>query len=760
MALKNVGKLSVNLTPGAVSPSVVASSGVTPDFGTSSTYNVTFNEHNLTHLVSPKCWRVVVQDAINGPSHAPQYESPEEVNTSVSTTLANGSYYFLGLTNCTGFTDPFNVSFTVAGKALNISVSFEQVYSLTMNVSGFSGSISSVIFTAAIYQIGLPSNYKMTPSSPVDHYHTMSSAAPFTVNVSLTNGTYYAMFTVGASFAAPPQTFAISGAASSINVSFSYAYTVSVDVSSDIPHVTFTLSSAMPYALNVTFNGLYENSTACGNTSLTLSNGTYGMSGYATNSTTGAPYMTIFKTFTVKGANLTVNLTFEDAYHLMVSESGLLKGTSWTLHLSTGQNLTSSTTSLSTLLAKDTYNYTITASGYTTLNGNISLTANETLNATFPPVQFTVAFNEKGLPAGKSWMVLASHVSAEGAVAGRAITLVLFNGSYSYQILTNDTAMAAFPGHFTVAGANLTVNVSFNKAYNVTFHETGLPANTMWLVNLTVNGATETVFNMNTSKITANMSVPLSNATYLYTGFGFNNTTKYLYMTTFASFTVKGANLTVNLTFARAYAVIFIEKGLPSGTPWYIKLNTGQIMPSASLKLNNTANTLVVFGFLMEGNYTYTPRISTAGYTAPSGKIDLTNNTMVNVTFTQVLPPPPLIKATITIGFGTSVSNFVPVVSNVTNISYAMLLIQPYYLTGNQSEHLMIEINTTAGSGLNHVVFELLGNNGTFSSFGPIHAEDFGYVVGGTIILALTLVTVPWIAIYREQWVMSERKVN
>ncbi len=507
MAQKNVGKLSVNLTPGAVSPGVVASSGVTPDTNTSPTYSVTFNEHNLTHLVSPKYWCVVVQDAINGPDHAPQYEQ-KSVNTSVSTTLANGSYYFLGLTNCTGFTDPFNISFTVAGKALNLSVSFEQVYSLTMNVSGFSGSISSVIFTAAITQIDLPSNYKMTPLSSVDHYHTMSSAAPFTVNVTLTNGTYYAMFTVGASFAAPPQIFTISGAASSINVSFSYAYTVSVDISSDIPHVTFTSGSAIPYALNVTFNNLYENSTERGNTSLTLSNGTYGMSGYAINSTTGVPYMTIFKAFTVKGANLTVNLTFEDAYHLMVSETGLLKGTSWTLHLSTGQNLTSSTTSLSTLLAKDTYNYTITASGYTTLNGNISLTANETLNASF---KATVA---------------------------------------------------------------------------------------------------------------------------------------------------------------------------------------------------------------------------------------------------------PVITATISIGFGTSPSNFVPLVSNVTNISYAMFLIQPYYLTGNQSAHLMIEINTTAGSGLKYVVFELLGNNGTFSSFGPIHAEDFGYVVGGTIILALTFVTVPWIAIYREQWVMSERKVN
>ena len=486
----------------------------------------------------------------------------------------------------------------------------------------------------------------------------------------------------------------------------------------------------------------------------------------AVNLTAGASFAAVIASPILNG--ISPDASTGSAYNVTFTEHNLtLPHYDWSVNItnSTGhsQLLTTTASSQTVALVNGTYSYVATTneSDFATLASSYSFTvkgAKLALDVNYSQ-KFTTTFNEKGLPTGKSWTVLASHVSAGGAVAGRTITLVLFNGSYSYQILTNDTAMAAFPGHFTVAGPNLEVNVTFNLAYNITFHETGLPANTMWLVNLTVNGATETVFNMNTSKITANMSVPLSNATYLYTGFGFNNTTKYLYMTTFGNFTVKGANLTVNLTFARAYAVIFLEKGLPSGTSWYIKLDTGQVMSSAPLKLNNTTNTLAVFGFLMEGNYTYTPRISIAGYTAAPGKFDLTNNTMVNVTFTQVLPPPPLIKATITIGFGTSVSNFVPVVSNVTNISYAMLLIQPYYLTGNQSEHLMIEVNNSA-PGLKYVTFELLGNTGPFSSFGPIGAEDFGYVVGGTIILVLSFVTVPWIAIYREQWIMCERKVN
>ena len=468
------------------------------------------------------------------------------------------------------------------------------------------------------------------------------------------------------------------------------------------------------------------------------------------------------------------NLVFPDAstgssYNVTFTEHNLtLPHYDWSVNItnSTGhsQVLTTNKTSDTLALVNGTYSYVAATneSDFATLASSYSFTvsgAKLSLDVNYSQ-KFVATFNEAGLASGKGWTVLVSHSLSGSAAAGRVITFDLFNGSYSYQALTNETAVAAFPGSFSIDGAALSVNVTFTKAYNVTFHETGLPANTMWFVNLTVNRAEETVFNFNASHITANMSASLSNATYQYTGYGFNNTTKDLYMTTFGNFTVKGANLTVNLTFARAYAVIFLEKGLPSGTSWYVALNTGQVMASAPLKLNSTTNTLAVFGFLMEGNYTYTPRISIAGYTASPGKLDLSNNTMVNVTFTKVLPPPPLITATITIGFGTSVSNFVPVVSNVTNISYAMLLIQPYFLTGNQSEHLMIEVNTSAGAGLKYVTFELLGNNGTFSSFGPIGAEDFGYVVGGTIILALSFVTVPWIAIYREQWIMSERKVK
>ncbi len=516
MAHNNVGKLAVNLSANPVLPSTATtplSKGISPDTTTQPKYNVTFTEQNLTHLVSPNYWGVFVEDSNEAPTYAPPaFLSPKEVNKSVSTTLANGSYYFIGQSSFNNVVDPFNVSFTVAGKALNFTVPFEQLYQVKMNVSGLSGVPTPFAYTGNFVQTNLPPNYAMSPclsalafSSPCA-YVVRNSDASFSAFANLTNGTYIGEFSVNSTAAALPQTITINGANISINVSFSKGYYITFK-ESNLPSALH-----LNWQLNESVNGITESYPVSGlnTTVITLNNGTYGIIGFAHDNATSANYMTAFKDVTVAGKDFTVNLVFENTSYLSVDESGLLSGTSWSFNLNTGQIIGSHTTSLSVLLAQGTYNYTATASGYTTLSGNFSLTANKTLSLTFVHVGTT----------------------------------------------------------------------------------------------------------------------------------------------------------------------------------------------------------------------------------------------------------PPLITATITIGFGTSVSNFVPVISNVTNVSAAMLLIQPYFLTGNQSEHLMIEVNTSAGAGLKYVTFELLGNNGTFSSFGPIGAEDFGYIIGGTVILVLTFVTIPWIAIYRETWIMSEKKVS
>ena len=551
MAHNNVGKMAVNLTAGAVFPSTVTTpislSTISPDASTGTTYTVNFTEQNITRLSSTNYWQIAIC-VVTGVLF---YKSPAEYNTSFTHALSNGTYKFTSFARDGIFCNPFTTTFTVSGHNLSILVPFEYKYNVDIKVKNLPVNATGADLVNGIFSLlKVPANstYSNSLNNLQCSFPSTATSPPVQTNVSLTNGTYNAYFyTCSTSnhsylpYLMLPQTFTINGANLTLNFSMSKGYPISFKETGLPPKTSWNVNAYINSAYDT-----FQTTNTTSSPTFYLLNGTYGIIGNATNSTTGVKYISIYQPLTING-DPTVNLTFTNAYTLKVDETGLLAGTSWTVHLSTGQNLTSSTTSLSATLAKDTYNYTITASGYLTLNGTISLTANKTLNVTFNPA-YNVTFNEKGLPTGKSWMVLASHNVSGGAVAGRVITLVLFNGSYSYQILTNDTAVAAFPGHFTVAGHNLEVNVTFNLAYNVTFHETGLPANTMWFVNLTVNGATETVFNTNTSKITANMSAPLSNATYLYTGFGFNNTTKYLYMTTFGNFTVKGANLTVNLT--------------------------------------------------------------------------------------------------------------------------------------------------------------------------------------------------------------------
>ena len=529
MAHNNVGKLAVNLTANPVLPDKAVTSlstGISPDSSTGPAYNVTFTEENLTHLTTSTYWHFSVF-SVGGST--PVYTSPtDELNTSVTTTLPNGTYYATAKTYNNSFLDPFVSHFTVSGAAVHVLLSYEHVYETTMKETGFPGDSSSTNEYACVFYMISSSPHNTTINSP--YYHSDCcplSVAPNTDTLSiLVNGTYLVSF-YGINvttnhlipYAALPQIFTVNGASTTIYVNFSAAFPTNLKESGLPSGVNWTATTSINGGSNTFYDplnsALYISNTTAENATTSsegyLLNGTYGITGYAYDASTHTQYAADFQTATVNGAASTVNMTFKTAYDLTVNETGLKlsPGTSWVMHLSTGQNLTSYSSDITATLVSGNYSYTITASGHNSISGSFSLSANKTLNVAFP-MQFTVMFNEKGLPSGKSWTVIASHTFSDSAAAGRVITLSLTNGSYSYQVLSNDTAMAAFPGDFTVAGANLTLNVTFSKAYIVTFHETGLPANTMWFVNLTVNGAEETVFNSNASHITANMSASLS----------------------------------------------------------------------------------------------------------------------------------------------------------------------------------------------------------------------------------------------------------
>ena len=72
-----------------------------------------------------------------------------------------------------------------------------------------------------------------------------------------------------------------------------------------------------------------------------------------------------------------------------------------------------------------------------------------------------------------------------GAIIGSSYSFYLTNGSYTYNISTNNKIYHADRGSFRVNGASVSEPITFSKVlYTVTFTESGLPPESTWYVNL------------------------------------------------------------------------------------------------------------------------------------------------------------------------------------------------------------------------------------------------------------------------------------
>ena len=174
------------------------------------------------------------------------------------------------------------------------------------------------------------------------------------------------------------------------------------------------------------------------------------------------------------------------------TENGLPAGTTWYVNITGGASYSSTTSTITFSELNGSYSYTVAtgnkeyaptpASGSFTVNG-----VNVNQAVTFTLFTYTVTFTESGLPSGTIWYVNitggASHSSTTST-----ITFSEPNGTYTYTVATGDKEYAPSPatGSFTVNGANVNQAVTFTLfTYGVTFTESGLPANTIWYVNVT-----------------------------------------------------------------------------------------------------------------------------------------------------------------------------------------------------------------------------------------------------------------------------------
>ena len=214
---------------------------------------------------------------------------------------------------------------------------------------------------------------------------------------------------------------------------------------------------------------------------------------------------------------------FALAYPVTFNETGLAPGVSWSVTLG-ARTLASTSPSIGFVEPTGTYAYSVPSPpGYTFVGSDpaspITVTnLSVVVNVTFAPVPrgtWELTFVETGLPTGCNrsggwgWgpeqlasqccrsSPLAWSVTVDGVTRTTTNTTLAFpepNGVHNYTVHAPTgyvVRSAVPPSPVTIAGANLTVNVTFVRGcashpLTLTFVESGLPRWTVWCV--TVNG--------------------------------------------------------------------------------------------------------------------------------------------------------------------------------------------------------------------------------------------------------------------------------
>jgi hypothetical protein len=153
--------------------------------------------------------------------------------------------------------------------------------------------------------------------------------------------------------------------------------------------------------------------------------------------------------------------------------------------------------------------------------------------------------------------------------------------------------------------------------FNVTFGESGLPANALWSV--TLDGQTDS------SRQPTISAGPIVNGTYSWSVGGVGD---YFATPANGSIEVQGSSVSQNVTFAQpAFAVGFHESGLPNGTAWGVSVTS----PAGGAYLSGTS--ALLWTNLTAGTYSYRA-VPVDGYRTPApGIITFSSGTIVNLTY-------------------------------------------------------------------------------------------------------------------------------
>ena len=449
-------------------------------------FTVTFAE---TGLPTGTSWSVaLVGGPYVSPGDAPaaspgpfcgQSQFNSTTNTTANFTVPDGNYTFFvevaGNGSVVYVPNPASGNVSVNGSDVVVDVTFSPV----------------ALYTLTFAETGLPSGANWSVGLFNQSYGgSWNASTTSTVNFTVPNGSYdFAIGNVsnGSSTYVPSPScgnVTVNGSSVTVDVTFSAVLLSNVTfVESGLPNGTWWSVDLFNASAGPFWNG------STGTTvNFTVPNGTYNFSvGSGGNGTPVYVPTPAFGTVSVDGSSVTIDVTFSllAVYPVTFVETGLPNGTVWFVHLvgaTPGWYWNGSTgTTVNFTVPNGTYAFTVwslgngsvpylptPASGTVTVNGSaVTVTI-----AFAPEVLYTVTFVETGLPNGTDWyaaVALGEDCCAFNQSTNTSLSFALPNGTYAFSVGPVSSAgvfYVATPayGNATVAGGNVTVDVSFAPA--------------------------------------------------------------------------------------------------------------------------------------------------------------------------------------------------------------------------------------------------------------------------------------------------------
>jgi DNA-binding beta-propeller fold protein YncE len=267
--------------------------------------------------------------------------------------------------------------------------------------------------------------------------------------------------------------------------------------------------------------------------------------------------------FTVDGAAVVVQVTFERVSPVTFTASGLPNGTVWQVTL-TGhapERSNGSTLALGALPGGYSYVAMVPAGGYGALRGVLTVsTSAVNVSLTFLPFTYTALFEENGLSAGYEWYLNLSNGASLTSVS-TSVSVPLSNGTTGYASASAGGRFHGVDGTVRVSGGGVAVTISFFlETYPVSFAVSGPPAGTPY--NITIAQATH-------SGSGPVLGIAEPNGTYAYTA-----TAGPYWLPVTGAVGVAGAAVGVPVAFAPATRMVtFDPVGLASTADWWVNVS-------------------------------------------------------------------------------------------------------------------------------------------------------------------------------------------